>query len=144
MVRESVLHHLGQELACGFGNGRPRPKNSSHPKLKEPRIVAFGNDAAHHYQNIGTAHGSERIEKLRHQGFMACREGADADPMHVVFDGLSRGLLGRLKQWPQIHIKSHVRKTAGHHFGAAVVAVLPHFGNQNTGAAPLVLREGVR
>ncbi len=56
---------------------------------------------------------------------------ADADNVHVVFDGLPRGFGRRAEQRADVDVKSEIGKGAGNHFLAAVVAVLAHLGDQD-------------
>ena len=56
--------------------------------------------------------------------------------MHIVFNGLARALFRRLKERAHVDIKTQVGKRRGHHFGAAVVAVLAKFGDHHPRAPP--------
>ena len=55
--------------------------------------------------------------------------------------GLFCGFSGGLEERANVHIKTYIGIAGGYHFGASVVAVLPHFGNHNTGAAAFQLCE---
>jgi hypothetical protein len=63
------------------------------------------------------------------------------DDVHVVLDGLARGLLRGLEQRTHVHIEAQVGVGRGHHLGAAVVAVLAHLGDHDARPPPLARRE---
>ncbi len=44
--------------------------------------------------------------------------------MYIVFNRLAGALFRRLEQGAHVHVKAQISKCRGHHFGAAVVAVL--------------------
>ena len=73
---------------------------------------------------------------------MACGQRGDAHGVHVVFNGLAGALFGGLKERAHVHVKSQVSKGGGHHFGAAVVAVLAELADHHAGAAALGVGEG--
>ena len=50
--------------------------------------------------------------------------------MHVVFDGLSHSLLGRLEQRTDIDIETDIGKRRRNDFRASVVPVLPEFDDE--------------
>ena len=58
--------------------------------------------------------------------------------MHIVFNGLARAFFRRLEQRADIHIKAQIGKSRGHHFGTAVVPVLPQLGDHHARAAALL------
>jgi len=63
--------------------------------------------------------------------------------MHVVFDGLPRGLLGGGKQRPDIDVEADIGERRGDHLLAAVVAVLADLGDQDARPAALGILERV-
>ena len=73
---------------------------------------------------------------------MACGQRGDAHGVHVVFNGLAGALFRGLKERAHVYVKSQVGKGGGHHFGAAVVAVLAELADHHAGAAALGVGEG--
>ena len=59
--------------------------------------------------------------------------------MHVVLHRMARHLARRLEQRADIHVEADIRKGGGDDLGAAVVAVLAHFGHQDARAPALCL-----
>jgi hypothetical protein len=72
---------------------------------------------------------------------MASRQARYADNVDIVFNGLTGGLLGSLEKRTNIHVTADIGKGRGNQFGAAVMAVLPYFDNQNTGTAAIFIGE---
>ena len=61
--------------------------------------------------------------------------------MDIVLDSLA-GRLGRsLEERTHIHVKTAVGVTGGYNLGTAVVTVLTHLGNHDTGLTALLLSE---
>ncbi len=58
-----------------------------------------------------------------------------AENMHVVFDRLAGGFGGRREQWTDVDVETEIGEGRGNHLLAAVVAVLPDLGDQQTRAA---------
>ena len=69
---------------------------------------------------------------------MSCREGRDTHYMHVCVDGLLGNLFGRREQRADVNIESHVSERRYDDLLTAVVAVLPHLGDQDTRTTPLI------
>jgi hypothetical protein len=63
--------------------------------------------------------------------------------MHVVLGRHPGGLLGLLEEGPNVYIKSQVGVGSGYYLGATVMAVLPHLGYKDAGAAPVTLGKHV-
>jgi hypothetical protein len=64
--------------------------------------------------------------------------------MHVVVDGVLRGLFRGLEQRADVDVKADVGEGGGDHLGAAVVAVLAHLDDQHARAAAFVPRRRPR
>ena len=71
---------------------------------------------------------------MRHQRFVAAGKAGDSEHVNVVFDGVARHLARRLEERPDIDIEAEVGEGRGDNLGAAVVAILPHFGHQDSRA----------
>src|ERR1017187_10967059 len=54
--------------------------------------------------------------------------------MNIVLDRMTRNFARRLEQWADIHVETDIREGRCDYFCAAVVAVLPHLGDQDTRA----------
>ena len=61
--------------------------------------------------------------------------------MHVVLDGLTRGLFRRCEERTDIDIEAEIGEGRGDDFLATVVAVLTDLGDEDARAAALVLDE---
>ena len=57
--------------------------------------------------------------------------------MNIIFHCHASGLCGCLKHGTDIHIESKISKCRGNHLDSTIMAVLPHFGHQNSGPPPL-------
>ncbi len=68
-------------------------------------------------------------------------ERRHAEDVHVVFNGHAGCFLGSLEERAHIHVEAAVGVAGGYHLGAAVVAVLAHLGNHDTGLAAFALGE---
>ena len=75
---------------------------------------------------------------------MAGSKRTYAQHVYVVFHSLFGSLFGRLEERTHIHVITAVGIAGSAHFGAAVVAVLTHFGNHNTWATTFPFLEEVR
>ena len=80
-------------------------------------------------------------DELRQQRLVPRRQRRHAHDVHVVLDGLPRGFLGRLEQRPHVDVEAQVGEGRRDDLGPPVMAVLPHLGNQDSGAPALVFLE---
>jgi hypothetical protein len=71
------------------------------------------------------------------------RLARDPHHMHIVVDGILRGLFRRLEQWAHIDIEADIGKRRGDDLGTAVMAVLAHLHHQNPRAAALFFGKGL-
>src|SRR5579872_5681017 len=62
--------------------------------------------------------------------------------MHVIFDRLARGFLGRLEKRSDIDIKADIGEGGGDHLGTAIMTILPELHHQHAGPAALLSGEG--
>jgi hypothetical protein len=85
----------------------------------------------------------QRLDQLRRQGLVPGRLAGDADHVHVVVDGVLRGLFRGLEQRAHIHVEADIGKGRGDHLGAPVVPVLAHLDHQHARAPALRLGEGL-
>nr|GFC69544.1 methylmalonyl-CoA mutase, mitochondrial [Tanacetum cinerariifolium] len=85
--------------------------------------------------NIGPALIGQLLDELRQQRVVAGGEAAYAYHVHVVVYGLAGYLGGGLEERREVHVEAHVGEAGGDDFGAAVVAVLAHFGDEHARAA---------
>ena len=61
--------------------------------------------------------------------------------MHVVFYRQTSNLFRRGKHRAQVNVEAEIGIGAGDHLGAAIVAILAHFGDQNARAAAVIHQE---
>ena len=63
--------------------------------------------------------------------------------MHVVLDRLSRRLVGRGEQRPDVHVEAQIGEGGGYHLLAAVVAILADLGDQDARTPAVALDESL-
>jgi len=73
------------------------------------------------------------FDQLGNQCLVPCGQTGDTHHMHIVFNGHLGCFFRRLKHRADIHVKTDIGISRGHHFDAAIMAVLTHFGHQLSG-----------
>ena len=61
--------------------------------------------------------------------------------MDVIFNRLARAFFWSLKQWPNVHVKTQIRKCRCNNFCAAVMAILAELGNHYARSTSEIARE---
>ena len=92
--------------------------------------VGTGNDAADEDGNVVHAFFVEKFHELGAEGVVGAGEDGEADDVDVFLDGGGGDHLRGLAEAGVDYFHASVAKSAGDHFGAAVVTVEPGLGNE--------------
>lgn len=149
--RDRNLPYLG--LQVGIKNfehldGRGRDscsgaKDCGYTSFVEEVVVLGGNDTSGCDEDVLAAEFLELGDDLGNQSLMASGERADAKDVDVVFDCLASGFGRGLEQRAHVDVEAAVGVAGGYDFGSAVVTVLTHLGDHNSGLATFLLCESL-
>ena len=124
------------EDVSGTGrDGRTRTENANDALVVQRLVVAGRDDAPGHDQDVWAAGLTKGFEEARNESQVTGCERADADHVDVVFDGLARHFGGRAEQRTKVDVEAEVGEGRGDDFGAPIVAVLPHLGDEDARTA---------
>ena len=94
-------------------------------------VVLRGNDAADYDGHVFVAEFREGLAECGHKGEVTGGKRTWSDDIDVFFDGLARGLFGRLKQGAKNHVESEIRKSRTDHLLTAVMTVLTELADED-------------
>ena len=134
---QQELHHLDGTLA----DDRTGAEDGGDAGIEKELIVLRRDDTTGDNHDVLAAQLLELFDDLRKQGLVTCGQRAGTEDVHVVLDGLLGGLGGSLEQRTHVDIEAEVGIAGGDDLGAAVVTVLSHLGNHDTGATTLEFGE---
>ena len=133
---ENLNHADGRHGDAGAG-----AEDGGNACLVEEIVVLGGDYAAGSHDDILAAQLLEFLDNLRHKSLVAGSQGGYAQNVHIILHGLA-GSLGRsLEEGTHVDVETAVGISGGNHLGAAVVAVLAHFGNHDSGLAAFAAGE---
>ena len=128
-------------LDGGYGDACSGAEDSSYTCLIQ-EVVVLGRDyTSGGYDDVLAAELLELFDYLRNQSLVAGCQRRNSEDVNVVFHSLTGGFCRSLEQRSHIDVESAVGITGSYNFGTAVVAVLAHFGNHDTGLTTFALGE---
>src|SRR5574343_1444703 len=143
-VSKSSGHSLLDLLQHILGAGRDRGAgavDALHARFVQHLVVLARDHAAHEDDDVIGALLFQLGDDGRHQGLVAGSQRGHAHGVHVVVNRLTGAFFGGLEEWAHVHVKAQVGVGRGHHFGAAVVAVLAELGDHHPGATAVLVGE---
>src|SRR5574344_1045503 len=129
--------------AGGFGYGSTGAKDTGYTSLVQVVVVLGGDDTTGDDQDVFAAQLLELFNDLGYQGFVTGGQGRDTQHVDVVFNGLLGGFGRGLEQGTHVDVETAVGVASGYNLGAAVVTVLTHFCNHDTGLTAFLFGKAI-
>src|SRR5579884_2517918 len=127
----ALVEGPAEPLADG-GEGSAGREHLGDPHVLERRDVGLGDDAADDHEHVAAAAVAEPLDDLRDEGEVGAREEGEAHGVGVLLDDRLDDLVGRLMQPRVDDLEPRVAQRPGDDLGAAVVAVEPRLGHDDS------------
>mmetsp|Transcript_63206 Transcript_63206/g.131481 ORF Transcript_63206/g.131481 Transcript_63206/m.131481 type:complete len:421 (+) Transcript_63206:135-1397(+) len=139
-----VLLELAQDVAHSGGDLGARAEDGDSACLEQLGVVLLGDDAANHHLG-GRADAlllgdlGELADELGDEGAVASGQRRHAHAVYVRLHRLLGDLRGSLEEGADVDVEAEVSKAASNNLLSAIVSVLSHLGDKDTGAASSLL-----
>ena len=134
LLTHEQLHHLAGRV----GHGCARAEDGGHACLIEEVIVLSRDHTTSNHHDVLTSQFLQFLYQLRNEGLVTCCQRGCANDVDIVLHGLASCFCGSLEQGTHIHVEATIGITGGYYLGTAVVTILTHLGNHDTGTAALL------
>ena len=135
LIRAQAAAQLLQHLTGGVGNNCAGTEDERRPVLLQKLVILGWNDAPATTMMSSRSCFFSSSTSLRQQCLVPAGQRTDAHHVHVVLDGLRAASSGVWNSGPMSTSNPRSAKAVATTLAPAVVAVLPHLGDQNTRAA---------
>src|SRR6056297_3186152 len=120
-----------QDILRCLGDIGTGAKDRLDSRLFQELVILLRNDTTADHENIPGITRLQLLDQARCQRLVPCRLAADAHHMHIVVDGILRGLFRGLKERTDIDIEPDIGEGGSDHLGTPVMTVLAHLDHKH-------------